>query len=218
MISCLIFSENAFLILWILLIISAAGLAAILFSQILLPYFSRRDAGIYDPPAEGQKYEMIVDEMERIYQFSIGKKSGQLPTRIAELSEDHLVLLFKKAKDSENYDITIKRSGPVLYRPPRMEHYTVMESADHLESHEIIGHKAEFRLAGKLNKDRMAHYIELSLSSMFIINRIGRERMKFIVTVEKLQPGINTDKPMKGRLFQFGKSKNKSESEEEELD
>ena len=218
MISCLIFSENAFLILWVLLIISSVGLVAILFSQILLPHFSRKDAGIYDPPSEGQKYEIIVDEYERIYQFSIGKKSGQLPTRIAELSEDHLVLLLKKAKDSENYDITIKRNGPVLYKPPRMEHYTVMESADHLESHEIIGHKAEFRLAGKINKDRMVHYIELSLTSTFIINKVGRERMKFIVTVEKLQPGINTDKPLKGRLFQFGKSKNKSDSEEDDLD
>ena len=214
MITALIFSDNAFFFLWIVLIISIVGLTWILISQLILPLILRRDTGIYDPPYEGQKYEIIIDEMSRIFKFNIGKKTGKLPTRINELGEDHLVILFKKAKDSENYDITISRNSPVLYQAPRMEHYAKMETSDHLESHELIGQTANFRLSDKLVKDRMIHYIEFSLTSHFFINKMGRERMKFIINVEKIQPGINTDKVLKGTVFPFGKAKMKSDEDD----
>jgi hypothetical protein len=142
------------------------------------------------PPPPGSSFEYVVSESERTSSFVIGRDIGNIATRCAAISDEHLVFTFKKDDVHEEYDITIKRSAPVLIKPPRTPTYSVMDSTEKLESHEIIGKTADFRISNQINKERMINFIEISLSSKFIINKNGKERLQFVFTITKVQPGL----------------------------
>ena len=209
-------SETANLLLWIILVLSATGLVAIIYHQLLRPYIIRRESEFYDPPKPGKTYPILVDELARIYRFRVGQRTGELPTRCSAISEDHLDFSFKKSRDSENYEIIIKKNGSTLFKAPRMEHYAKMESSETIQSHEIIGHNAQFRISDKLVKDRMINYIELTLSSEFFFTKMGKERLKFNIIVSSINPGINTSVKNSARVYPFGKSKNTRDNEDTE--
>ncbi|MDX1959098.1 MAG: hypothetical protein SFU98_11035, partial [Leptospiraceae bacterium] len=108
------------------------------------------------PPEQGAEYFFITSETERTPTFVIGKNVGNIVTKCSNIEEDHLVFQFKKDPLNEEYTITIKRHGSVLFKPPRMAHYAVMAASEKLESHEVIGKKAEFRISNKMIKERMS--------------------------------------------------------------
>ncbi|MBP9887952.1 MAG: hypothetical protein KBF93_16765 [Leptospiraceae bacterium] len=112
---------------------------------------------------------------------------------------------FKKDPREEEYTITIKREGPVLYKHPRMTHFLKMAATEKLESHELIGKLAEFRLSDKISKERMIDFLEITLSTAFVISKSGRERMKFIFTFSKVHPGFNLKTKNRNGLFPFGR-------------
>ena len=208
--------QKAVILLWLILFFASAGLLFVLFNQLIQPYYERKESGIYDPAEEGDRYTVVVDELAKVSRFRVGKKTGELTTRCSAISEDHLDFLFKKNRDAETYDIIIKKNGNVLVKPPRMDVYSKMESVFSIESHEIIGHTAQFRISDRLQKDRMVNYIELSLGSEFFFTKMGQERMRFIITITGIQPGINSAVKNKDRVYPFGKGNKRSSDESED--
>jgi len=197
--------------LGILFIICLIGLGAVFYSQLVQPFIDQRISEIEYPPEIGQKFEYIVNEADRVSYFSIGANTGDIPTKCAAISEDHLNFIFKKDPRNEEYSITIKRSGPVLYKHPRMSHFLKMAGTEKLESHELIGKVAEFRLSDKISKERMIDFIEITLSTAFVISKSGRERMKFIFTFNKVHPGFNLKTKNRKGLFPLGKDSHHKE-------
>ena len=86
---------------------------------------------------------------------------------------------FKKDPRAEEYTITIKREGPVLYKHPRMTHFLKMAATEKLESHELIGKLAEFRLSDKISKERMIDFLEITLSTAFVISKSGQQSYEY---------------------------------------
>lgn len=212
------FSSNALLLLWVVLILAIIGFILIFFTQLILPYLRIQDSLFFDPPYPGKFWKITVDEGSRISTFKVGQKTGDLPTRCNAIAEDQLIFIFKKSKEDETYDIIIKRNGSTLFRPPRMEKFLKMDSVVTIQSYELIGNSALFRISDKIVKDRMVNYIEIGLNTEFFFNKAGTERMRFIITVTNIQPGINTSKKLKGKVYPFGvdkKSKTKEDSDDE---
>ena len=157
------------------------------------------------PISNGDKFFLVVDSSERYAKFTIGKYIGNIASRVSALQDEHLVFQFKRAKDSEDYDIVIQRNGAVLYQHPKMDVYSKMESIEKLESHEVIGHEAKFRLGSRISKDRMTHFVEISMGSEFYFNRLKEEKLRFIFTVTRIQPGLNRLKPNADKTFAWGR-------------
>lgn len=155
-----------------------------------------------------------MDEATRNHTFTVGKLAGNLATKCVAISEDHLVFQFKKDRDMEEYEIQISRNGPVLYKHPRMNLLSKMEAKEKLESYEIIGKKANFRISDKIVKGGMANFIELSLSCAFYITKLGKERLKFTISVNKIVPGLNPRLMNKDGLYPWGKNPDDSDEEE----
>ena len=207
-------SETGNLLLWVFLVISVVGLLGIIYLQLIHPFLAKRESEFYEPPHEGKQYTILVDEMTRTYRFKVGQRTGNLATRCSAISEDHLDFNFKKSRDSEDYDILIKKNGNTLFRAPRTEHYTKMESEEKIASYEIIGHTCQFRISDSLTKDRMINYIELTLSSEFFFNKMGKERLRFHLTVSSIVPGINTSVKNRNRVYPFGKPRGEAKEED----
>jgi hypothetical protein len=197
---------------WVLLFLilgSVGVIVYVIFLMILKPYIDLKTGEIPMPPEAGEKYYFLFSEAARSATFTVGKNMGEIPTKCSAISEGHLVFTFKKHPLNEEYDITVKRSGPTLFKPPRMQTYTVMESTEKLESHEVIGKTAEFRISGQLFKERMINYIEISLGSKFIFNKKGQERLQFVFTIERIHPGLNLQRSDGDGNFSFGKEEHK---------
>jgi hypothetical protein len=196
------------------LLLSTFGLLGIIYQQFIFPIVSRKDSDRFIPAQTGDHYDLVVDEISRFSQFMIGCKTGHIATRCHAISEDHLIFQFKKSKDSEDYTVTVLKNAPSFYKPPRMDKYEKMESKETFDSYEIIGHPAEFRISDKIIKDRMVNFIEISVTSSFYFNRVGKERMKFTFTIGKIQPGINRKVRFKDDTYGFGKEEGAEDSEE----
>lgn len=138
---------------------------------------------------------------------------GHLATKCDAISENHLVFQFKRMRDSEEYDILVKRGGATMVKPPRMSVYTKMDSNLKLESHEVIGKTADFRISDGMIKDRMTSYIEIKLTSQFFVDHKGAERMKFIFTVNRIHPGMLFKNPSKPYFYSLGKPKGEEQED-----
>ncbi|MDV6235011.1 hypothetical protein CH379_005135 [Leptospira ellisii] len=193
-------------------LLAFSGLAFIFFQEIIYPALKKQGAGSGAPPEEGDRFVLVVSESQRNVRYGIGQTSGEIKTYCNAISDNHLVFNFKKAKDTEDYEIQIMRNAPVLFKPPAMPTFSKMESTEKLDSYEVIGKNADFRISDKVVKERMTQYFEISLSSEFFINNYGKERMRFIFTVTRIHPGLNRRTPVKKGLYTFGKE----EREEEE--
>ncbi len=189
----------------LLLVISVGVIFYVVYDQILKPYIELKSKEIPFPPKIGQEYYFITDEMARVSTFSIGRNMGDIVTKCSAISEGHLTFTFKKHPTNEEYEIIIKRGGPTLFKPPRMQTYSVMESTEKLESFEVIGKTAEFRISNQLIKERMINYIEIGFTSKFIFDKNGKERLQFIFKIEKIHPGLNLHKRDSKGNFPFGK-------------
>lgn len=164
----------------------------------------------------GDSMEFVVPDSVRQARFTIGKKLSNFNTICSGIQEDHLIFDIKRNNENEEYTITITKNGPTLYKPPRMETYSKMESKEKIEGYEIIGHYADFRIGDKIVKDRMIHYIEIRLTTEFFFNKVGKERMKFIFTVLKIHPGLNREKRNRDGCFGWGQEDEDITAEEGE--
>lgn len=189
-------------------------------NQFLLPYIRIKALELPEPISTGDSFDFVMEDSARQARFTIGKKLGNIRTLVEAITEDHLVFDFKKNRDNEEYTITIIRNGAVLFRPPRMDTYSKMDSKEKMEGYEIIGHSAYFRISDKYTKERMVNFVEISLSSSFFFNKVGKERMKFTFTILKIQPGLDRTKRNRDGSFAWGQESNESgESDEgEEMD
>ncbi|TGK38963.1 hypothetical protein [Leptospira andrefontaineae] len=207
----LVFSPKLDLALGVLSLIAVSGMGFFFYWEVLRPYAAKTRPGQMDPPEEGDVYEIVVPESTRIYKFSVGQVYGDIPTLCKSIQDDHLVFILKKGKDTEDYDILINRSGPAIMKPPRMQYFSKMESQEKLESHEIIGQTASFRISDKIIKDRMTQYFEIGITSNFFMNKLGKERMRFVFSVQKIHPGLATRSRDKKGLYSFGKERSSEE-------
>jgi len=199
-----------------ILLLSTCGLGYAIYHQFVLPILARRGSNSDIPVAVGDKYDYVVDEATRNGIFTIGCKTGNISTRCHGITEDHLIFQLKKARDTEDYTVTILKNGPTLFRPPRMEIFGKMEPKETIESYEIIGHSTEFRISDRIAKDRMIHYVQVSLASSFYFNKVGKERMRFTFSVTKIQPGVIRKIKLKDDTYGFGKEEGTEEHSEEE--
>lgn len=162
------------------------GLCFLFFKEVIYPAIKKGSAGIGTPPEEGDRFLLVVPESQRNIRFSVGQTSGNIRTYCNTISDNHLIFNLKKAKDSEDYEIQILRNSAVLFKPPGMPTFSKMESTEKLDSYEVIGKSADFRISDKVVKERMTQYFEIGLSSEFFINNFGKERMRFIFTITKI--------------------------------
>ncbi|EJO70680.1 hypothetical protein [Leptospira kirschneri] len=189
------------------------GLCFLFFKEVIYPAIKKGSAGIGTPPEEGDRFLLVVPESQRNIRFSVGQTSGNIRTYCNTISDNHLIFNLKKAKDSEDYEIQILRNSAVLFKPPGMPTFSKMESTEKLDSYEVIGKSADFRISDKVVKERMTQYFEIGLSSEFFINNFGKERMRFIFTITKIHPGLNRKTPIKKGLYTFGKEEREEPEE-----
>ncbi|EMK08120.1 MULTISPECIES: hypothetical protein [Leptospira] len=189
------------------------GLCFLFFKEVIYPAIKKGSAGIGAPPEEGDRFLLVVPESQRNIRFSVGQTSGNIRTYCNTISDNHLIFNLKKAKDSEDYEIQILRNSAVLFKPPGMPTFSKMESTEKLDSYEVIGKSADFRISDKVVKERMTQYFEIGLSSEFFINNFGKERMRFIFTITKIHPGLNRKTPIKKGLYTFGKEEREEPEE-----
>ncbi|MFE1939404.1 hypothetical protein ORQ95_08250 [Leptospira kirschneri] len=189
------------------------GLCFLFFKEVIYPAIKKGSAGIGTPPEEGDRFLLVVPESQRNIRFSVGQTSGNIRTYCNTISDNHLIFNLKKAKDSEDYEIQILRNSAVLFKPPGMPTFSKMKSTEKLDSYEVIGKSADFRISDKVVKERMTQYFEIGLSSEFFINNFGKERMRFIFTITKIHPGLNRKTPIKKGLYTFGKEEREEPEE-----
>ncbi|XDD51809.1 hypothetical protein AB3N59_08860 [Leptospira sp. WS92.C1] len=192
---------------------ATVGLVFLFFQEVIYPALKKQGAGVGTPPEEGDRFVLVVSESQRNVRFSIGQASGDIRTHCSAISDNHLVFNFKKSKESEDYEIQIQKNAPTLFKPPAMAKFSKMEALEKLESYEVIGKKADFRISDKVTKERMTQYFEITLSSEFFINHFGKERMRFIFTISRIHPGLNRRTPVKKGLYGFGKEERSEEEE-----
>ncbi len=205
-------------LLYFLAILAMGVIFAVLYFQLLVPYIELKKSEIPFPPEVGDVFTYVVNESERTATFTIGRSSGNIVTKCAPISESHLSFVFKKNPSAEEYDIIIKKGGPALFKPPRVATYSLMDSTERLESHEIIGKTAEFRISGQIIKERMINYIEISLTSKFFFTKMGKERLQFLFKIEKIHPSLNLNHKDDNGNFYFGKEEHREAATEAQID
>lgn len=201
----------------LLLLLCFAAFGYIIYIEFLVPYIVLKSAQIEPPPKEGSEFEFVMNELERTANYLVGRVASNFNTKCTNISEGHLVFQFKKARDSEEYEIIIKKGGPVLVKPPRMKVYSKMESSLKLESHEVIGKTIDFRISDSILKERMTSYIEFQMTSKFFVNSKGAERMKFVFRITKIHPGMKYKKNDK-HIYSLNKAMFKEEDVVEEAE
>lgn len=167
------------------------------------------------PPTEGYVYDIVIDPKERRKKVSIGQLDGTIRTHMQGIKEDHLVLLFTKDRDLEEYEISVNPGGFLLYRPPHGAKLDFLNHKESFESRELIGHPATFRLGAGVRDKRAFQYVEFELTTKFVINQLGEERMKFLLEVKRIFPGVEKESRKKG-VYGFSRLKVNQESGEKD--
>lgn len=165
------------------------------------------------PPEEGFQYEVVLDHDKRSRIISIGQLDADINTQLQGIREDHLLLKFHRVPDTEEYDITIVPGGNVFYRRPHASKIEQIRDQEKFESHELIGHPAIFRVAAIVQHGRPLQYLEFELSAGFFFNRVGQEKMKFTLTLKKIFPGVDRNKPLKKGIYRFARQRVEEEEE-----
>lgn len=200
-----------------LVVLGAIGVLVLLgffYRFILYPAFKVMADTSSPPPALGESKELILKNGRHL-RYRLGLVDSDWKLRMKGIVEDHLVFDFRKDRSLEEYEIELNPSGPVLYRPPHEQHLQRMKGKDRIESRELIGHPALFRLVAAIQGERPVHYIEFELSTRFFIDNAGDERMKFIVELKRIHPGIDLKSRSKRGVYNFGRGPGDVASHEE---
>ncbi|MDH5656139.1 MAG: hypothetical protein OEZ34_09540, partial [Spirochaetia bacterium] len=134
-----------------------------------------------------------------------------IKTRMTGIKEDHLMLQIRKEPSMEEYSITAKPGGAVFFRPPHSKKMEQLKNPTSFESRELIGNSALFRLAAVVKNGRALQYLEFELSTDFMIDAGGKERMKFFLTLKQIFPSLNIKSRNKKGIYSFGRIQSDSE-------
>lgn len=200
-----------------LVVLGVAGVMVLLgffYHFILYPALKVMADTSSPPPAPGERKELILKNGRHL-RYRLGLVDSDWKLRMKGIVEDHLVFDFRKDRTLEEYEIEIIPGGPVLYRPPHEQRLQRMKGRDRMESRELIGHPALFRLVAAMQGERPVHYIEFELSTRFFIDNAGDERMKFIVELKRIHPGIDLKSRNKRGVYSFGRMPGDVASQEE---
>ncbi len=195
--------------------LSLAGLLFIVYRLIVGPILQAQ-ADLLSPPLTEGSVHSIVLEIDRFKSVSVGQLDSDIKTRMNGIKEDHLVLHFRRDLDLETYTITISPGGPVLFQRPHLKKYETMSGSEKIESSELIGHPALFRLVASMRSGRPVHFLEFELSTKYFINTVGLEKMRFMLTFVKFHPSLDRDSRNKRGVFNFGRMKVADEAGEGE--
>ncbi|MCE9600185.1 MAG: hypothetical protein K8S54_19660 [Spirochaetia bacterium] len=193
--------------------LALCGLVLILYGLVIRPAVAIHADREAPPPAEGSSQEIIFDGAMRTLRFSIGQIDSDFKTRMNEIKEDHLVLKFMKDRDLEDYEIQLSSGGYVLLRLPHSKAMEKMQGAEKITSAELIGDTAGFRLAANVRDGRASQYVEFELAAKYFINKVGEERMKFVVTLKKIFPSLDKNSRSKKGIYMFGRLKSQQAEE-----
>lgn len=157
------------------------------------------------PPEVGSVHEIVLRNVRHL-RFHIGLVDADLKLRMKGINEDHLVLDFKRDRKLEEYEILVIPAGTVFIRLPHIKTLERMKGRETIQSHEMIGHSATFRLVAVMQGERPIHYIEFEMSSKYFIDNAGDERMKFILELKRIYPGIDLKSRNKKGIYNFGRN------------
>ncbi|MCR9144271.1 MAG: hypothetical protein NXI24_18640 [bacterium] len=159
------------------------------------------------PPEEGWAYEILMDDSQRFRSLSVGLLDSDIKLRLQGIREDQLVLKFQKERELEEYEITVQPGANLFYRPPHGKKIEPLKSSEQFESRELIGHPALFRVAASVKNNRPLQYVEFELSTKYVINNLGEEKMKFLLTMSRVFPGVDVNSRSKKGLYMFSRFK-----------
>lgn len=206
MIFCLIVPEFLDWLALILGLISVSILAWILYKLLLRPALDTKAERDAPPPVEGFKHILLIEDADRFQEISIGQLDGTINTRLNGIEEDQLVLKFVKDRGLEEYEITVLPGNRVFYRRPHAKKLEILKEKDEFAGRELIGYPALFRVAASVNKDnRPLQYIEFELTTSYIFNNIGEEKMQFTLELLQIYPGLDENSRNKKGIFSFGR-------------
>jgi len=86
---------------------------------------------------------------------------------------------------------------------------------EQIASRELIGNPALLRVAANVKDNRPLQYIEFELSTKYIVNQFGEEKMKFFIVLTKIFPSLDIKSRTKKGVYTFGRIKIDQETEEE---
>lgn len=165
------------------------------------------------PPVEGYKFELLIEDIERVQLITIGQLDGKINTRLNGIKEDHLQLKIVKDRGLEEYEFTVQSGGPLQYRRPHARKLDLLKGSETFASRELIGHPALFRVVASMKDNRALQYVEFELSVSYVINNIGEEKMRFTLELTRIYPSLDEDSRDKKGLFSFGRLKRESEED-----
>lgn len=194
---------------------SFAALSLILHKLIVGPARKASADRQAPPPEEGTVKEIIVDDLVRNRKISIGLQDSDITTRMNGIKEDHLSIRIHKERDMEEYDITLVPGGPVFYRPPHAKKFDPLKVPESFASRELIGHPALLRVVAGIKDNRLLQYLEFELSTKYFVNSAGEEKMKFLITLSRIYPGVDLNSRNKKGIFLFGRVRTREEVPEE---
>lgn len=191
-------------------VMAGAGLIGVLvllysaFRWILGPAMKVMASATAPPPAPGSTQEIILRN-GRHQRFRIGLVDAEVKMRLKGIVEDHVVLDFKRDRRLEEYEILVIPSGTTFLRHPHSKSLDRMRGTETIESRELIGHPAMLRLVAAMQGERPIHYVEFELSTKYFIDAGGEERMKFLLELKRIHPGIDLKSLTKKGVYNFGR-------------
>ncbi len=203
--------ETIFMVLGV---ISLAGLGAIVYLLVVKPVLLARLDINAPPPEEGFTHEILIEAPQRSRVVGIGQLDSDIKTRLNGIKEDHLVLRFEKDRELEDYEISLSAGGTVFYLPPHAKKLELLKGTETFDSRELIGHPSRMRVAASVKDNRALQYIEFELSTSYIINQFGEEKMKFLLKLTRIYPSLDTESRSNKGIYMFGRLQVEQDSEE----
>jgi len=137
--------------------------------------------------AVGTTKDIDIPKGERYAEAFIGKTTGLIPIGIVQIEEEHLYFRVKREAHSDNYEVTIRRGGPVLLKSKTGSNFEKMVSSEFFTDEEIKENGGlRFRLGDRIRDDEMKVYVEIGLN-WDIDLKISKKKKRFFLTIEKIQ-------------------------------
>lgn len=167
------------------------------------------------PPKEGTQLEIVLEPNQKRKIITIGSITATIPLRLKGIEDIHVELIIEKEKGIEEYKIILKpiAKNKVLWKAPHVKNTVLLNEPDTIQSSELIGHPAYFRVVALMQNNRPIHYVEFELSMKYFIDNIGEERIKFFLKINKIYPGIDLKSRDKKGIYSFGRLKTEDKEE-----
>ncbi len=193
------------ILMLVLGLLSASAFVLIVYRMFIRPALMIKADQDSPPPEEGWTYEVLIDDPDRFRQVSVGLLDSDIKLRLQGIREDQLILKFQKERDMEEYEITVQPGTNLFYRPPHGKKIEPLKGTENFESRELIGHPALFRVAASVKNNRPLQYVEFELSTKYVINKIGEEKMMFFFKMSRVFPGVDVNSRSKKGLYMFSR-------------